>query len=70
MSTDDQWIITIVGKAREIHPSVTEAVSARIDQLLKGPLSERQFPPTELKSVAKALIADMIPVPPKAEAKQ
>jgi len=69
MATDDQWIATIVGKAREIHASVTEAVSARIDQLLKRSLSERQLPPTELKGVAKALIADMVPVPPKTETK-
>ena len=70
MSNADHWITTRVTKARKRHPSVTEAVSDRIDQLLAGELSERQLPPTELTSVARALIADMVSAPPKAEAKQ
>jgi len=41
-----------------------------MDQLLKGLLSERLLPSTELTSVARALIADMVPAPPKAEVKQ
>lgn len=70
MSIDDHWITTRITKARKRHPLVTEAVSARIDQLLTGQLSERQLPSTTLTSVARALIVDMIPAPPKAEAKQ
>ena len=67
MSSDDHWASTLVTKARKRHPLVTQAVSARIDQLLQGQLSERQLPSTELKSVAGALIADMVPVSSKAK---
>lgn len=70
MSNDDHWITTRITEARKCHPLVTEAVSARIDQLLTGQLSERQLPSTELTSVAMALLEDMVPAPPKAEAKQ
>ncbi len=70
MPNDDQSMTTRVAKARETHPLVTEAVSARIAPLLNGELSERQLPPARLEVVAKALIADMAPEPPKVEAKQ
>ena len=70
MSNDDHWTTTRITEARKRHPLVTETVSARIEQLLKGQLSERQIPPTELKSVATGLIGDMDPSPPKPEAKQ
>ena len=70
MPNDAQWITTRVTEARKLHPSVTEAVSVRIAQLLMGPLTERQLSPTELAKVASALIVDMVPAPPKAEAKQ
>lgn len=70
MSNDVQWITARITEARKGHDSVTEAVSARIEQLLNGQLSERQLPPTELTRVARALIADMAPAPPKAEAIQ
>lgn len=66
MSNDDNWITNRSIEARDRSLLVTEAVSARIDQLLKGQLSERQLPSTELARVAKALIADMVPTPPKA----
>jgi hypothetical protein len=48
---------------------VTEAASARIESLLKGQLSDRQLTTTELTNVARDLIANMVPAPPKAEAK-
>jgi hypothetical protein len=70
MSNDDHWITTLISEARKRHPLVTEAVSARMDQLLTGQLSERPLPSTDLASVARALLADMVPAPPKAEAKQ
>ncbi|MDO8700506.1 MAG: hypothetical protein Q7J56_02510 [Deltaproteobacteria bacterium] len=70
MSNDDHWITTRVGQARQGHPLVTEAVSARIVPLLIGELSEGPLPPTQLTAVAKALIADMAPAPPKSEATQ
>ena len=70
MSNDDQWITTLIAEAQKHHSLVTEAVSIRMGELLKGPLRERQVPATELAKVAKALIVDMVPAPPKAEAKQ
>ena len=70
MSNDDRWIPTRITEARKDRPLVTAAVAARIDQLLKGQLSERQLPSTELTSVAMALIADMAPAAPKVEANQ
>jgi hypothetical protein len=70
MSTDDHWITTRNNEARKCHSLVTEAVSARIEQLLKGQLSDGQLTSTELTSVARELIADMVPTPPRAEAKQ
>lgn len=70
MPNDDQWMTTRVAEAREKHPLVTEAVSARIAPLLNGELSERPLPPARVTAVARALIADMAPAPPKVEAKQ
>jgi hypothetical protein len=70
MSNDDHWRITRVSEARKRHPLVTEVVSARMDKLLKGQLSEGPLTSTELASVASELIAEMVSAPPKAEAKQ
>ncbi len=70
MPNDDQWVRTRVAEAREKHPLVTEAVSARIAPLLNCELSERPVSPARLTEVARALIADMAPAPTKVEAKQ
>ena len=70
MSSDDHWASTLITEARKRHPLVTQAVSARIDQLLQGQLSERQLSSKEVESVAVALVADMVPVSSKAEAKE
>jgi hypothetical protein len=67
MLSNDPWITTRITEARKHHPLVTDAASDRIEELLNGQLSERQLPQAELKTVAAALIADMIPVPPKAK---
>ena len=68
MSYDDHWVTTRITEVKKFHPLVTEAVLAQIVQLLEGQLSERQLTPAERKSVAGALIADMVPVPSNAEA--
>jgi len=67
MPNDDQWITTRVAEARKHHPLLTEAVLARIGPLLKGELNEGPLPTARLMAVAKALIADMAPAPPKVE---
>lgn len=68
MPNDDQWITMQVAEARKHHPLLTEAVLARIGQLLKGELKEGPLPTVRLTVVAKELIAYMAPVPPKMEA--
>jgi hypothetical protein len=65
VSADNLWITTRITEARKQHPTVTDAVSSRIEGLLNGQLSERQLPQAELKSIATTLIEDMVPVPPK-----
>ena len=70
MPNDDQWITTRAAEARKHHPLVTEAVMAQIGPLLNGELSERPLPAARLAAVAKALIDDMAPAPPKVEATQ
>lgn len=64
------WIATRVAEACEYHPLVTKAVSARIDLLLNGELSEKPLPTARLTAVAKTLIADMAPAPPQVQATQ
>lgn len=68
MSNEDPWVTNRIAEISEHHPLVTEAVLDRFGRLLKGPFNERQLPSAELKSIAGALIADMVPVPPNTEA--
>ncbi len=70
MSSDVHWITALIIEAQKRNPPVTNAVSARLSGLLKGQLSERQLPSGELASLARALIADMVPAPPKVEGTQ
>ena len=70
MSNDDHWIVTRVSEAQKHQTLVTEAVLARVRDLLKGELSDGQLTSAGLTSVASELIADMVPAPPGAGAKQ
>ena len=70
MSTDDQWITTRIAEARNHHPLVTEAVSSRIAEALKGQLGEERLSQMDLTHHASMLIADMVPAPPMTDAKQ
>jgi hypothetical protein len=67
MSNDQNWITGRITEARKRHPSVTESVSARMEELLSDQFSERQLSKTELTSVAKELIASMVPTPSDAK---
>jgi hypothetical protein len=67
MSNDQNWITGRITEARKPHPSVTESVSARMKELLSDQFSERQLSKTELTSVAKELIASMVPTPSDAK---
>ena len=60
---DVQWISARVAEAWKSHTSITDAVSARIQELLSGQLSERQLTSREFSSLAAELIADMTPDP-------
>ena len=67
MSNDQNWITGRITEARKRHPPVTDSVSARMEELLKDQFSERQLSKTELTSVAKELIASMVPTPSDAK---
>ena len=64
---DVDWISAPVSKAHKDHPSVTDAVSVRIEELLHGQLSEHQLTSKELSELAASLIADMAPISSDAE---
>ncbi len=70
MSNGAHWITARIAEARRRRASVTDAVAVRIEGLLNGQLSERQLSSTELTSVARKLIADMVAASAKAETKQ
>lgn len=70
MSDDALWITSRIAEARRRHVSVTNAVATRMEDLLKGQLSDGRLSSTELASVAKALIASMVAPSPKAETTQ
>ena len=63
----DQWVSNLIDKARDSHPLVNEDVLKRIEQLLKGQISERNLTQTNLKSVATQLLLDMVPKQPDPE---
>jgi hypothetical protein len=58
MSEEAAWITQEVNAVKSTHP-VPDSVSARMTELLKGQLSERQLTSTELTTVAGLLIMDM-----------
>ena len=68
MSNEDSWVTTRITEASKRHPLVTEAVSSRMEQLLKAQLSDRHLTTANLKSVAAELIKYMAPVLSKPEA--
>jgi len=68
MSSADLWISARITESRSNHPAVTDAVSARMEEMLKGQLSERQLTATELTKLAKALIVAMTSASPETEA--
>ena len=70
MPSDVQWIAARIAEARKNHDSVTDAVSVRMEELLGGKLSEQPLPKTKLSSIAKLLVADMVPASSDTEAKE
>ncbi len=70
MPSDVQWIAARIAEARKNHDSVTDAVSNRIEKLLSSELSEQPLSKTKLSSIAKLLVADMLPASSDTEAKK
>jgi len=70
MPSDIQWIAARIAEARKNHDSVTDAVSVRMEKLLGGELSEQPLSTTNLTSIAKLLLADMVPASSDTEAKE
>jgi len=67
MSNDVHWITAAISKARQQNTEVPESVWTQIEALLRGKISQRPIPAVELASVARQLIEDMVPAPPKLE---
>ena len=67
---DTSWITARIAAARGRHTSITDAVAVRIDDLLNSELCEHRLSSRELKTVARALIADMVPASAKGDKKQ
>ena len=59
MPKEEEWIDKQVSKAKKGHPPVTDGVATRMKGLLRGKITERHLPPTELAKIANTLIADM-----------
>lgn len=70
MSNDTEWITVRITEAQKLIMSVVPAVPARLEELLKGKLSERQLTPKELISVANGLIGVVAPASKKPEGKK
>ncbi len=69
MSKEVDWIQVVVEETRNTHKSVTDAAVSRIEELLERQLTQRQIPTAELRSLATALISDMVPQQSKIEDK-
>lgn len=76
MSNGTDWITTRITEAKDATEAesdqhlLTKTVLIRMDELLKGQLSERQLSETELRAIAKELLAGMIPPRPLVEPTQ
>lgn len=70
MSNDEHWFSTVFAGFREVYPLVPAEAFDRIEDLLKGDLSERTLTPARLKTIAMELIEDIAPTSPKPEVKQ
>ena len=58
---DKEWVTKCVNEARKAHPSVADSAVARILELMKGKVFDRQLSQVELQELSKALLADIVP---------
>jgi len=70
METRFDWVKARVAEAKQAYPLITESVSTGVEKLVTGSFSERQLPAGELTTIAKNLIAEMVPAQQDAEAEQ
>lgn len=70
MSNDTEWITVRINEAKKLNMSVIPAVPTKLEELLKGILSERQLTPKELISVADELIGVVVTASKKQEGQQ
>ena len=56
----DDWILAVTRKAQSKHPQVTERVRTTLEQSLSGQLSERKLTSSNLKTIARKLLADQV----------
>ena len=61
----DQWVLPLLNAARTNNPLVADGVFDTLEVLLNGQISERGLNSTNLKTVAKQLIGDMVPKQPE-----
>lgn len=65
--SDDECIKQRIATAKTKCPLVTQAVLARIEELLRGRLSEGEVSKGTLATIAKDLLGKMVPESPEAE---
>ena len=61
MTRNHDWIADLTAEATEHHPSVTQAVSDSMFELIASQLSHGQLARGELRHVASVLLAKMVP---------
>lgn len=56
----DQWVLDVISKVREGHPSTVSNVLTALEQLLQSELSDRELTPANLKEVATTLVDSFV----------
>ena len=56
----DQWVLDVISKVRESHPSTVYNVLTVLEQLLQSELSDRELTPANLKEVATTLVDSFV----------
>lgn len=70
MLNGNDWITTRITDAKKGQDLLTSCVLTHMDDLLRHQLTQQSLSDTELTSVAKKLITDMIPPSSKTETVQ
>ena len=56
----DQWVLDVISKVRESHPSTVSNVFKVLEQLLQSDLSDRELTPANLTEVATTLVDSFV----------